>query len=105
MPCESHQLVMEHYKRQDNWVDTVQDTIEWMQDKEKEDSETETSPQDTAAMTEWIIDRLDVKKHIPEGSTVTDLDLTRCVTYDLDDGLNITLHMVSGIKGNEMFKE
>ncbi|XP_072026594.1 uncharacterized protein [Amphiura filiformis] len=106
-PTESHMTVMEHYKRQDNWVETVQDIIEnmHMEDTQtSQDGEAESSPLGREAMTEWLIDRLQEDKHLPEGVTTPgDLDLTRCVNYDLSCGLHVFVRMTPGVKGTGLY--
>ena len=89
---------MKHHTQQDKWTDTVQNTIEQLYTDEGGDAE--NVPQGKDALTEWLIDRLDEGKHLPEGKgTPDDLDITRIVNYDINYGLGIQVHMTPGVKG------
>ena len=65
----------------------------------------EKTEQNLEDLTEWMTARLDLFTYLPVGQAApTELDLTRCVNYDLSKGLCVSAFMMPGIKGNNIKK-
>ena len=55
-----------------------------------------------ADLLEWLTNRLDIKRHLPQGKPADNLSLTRCVRYRLKTGLKVQINQVHGMPGNFM---
>ncbi|XP_022095800.1 uncharacterized protein LOC110981999 [Acanthaster planci] len=96
-PSSSEQRVMGHYKNSSAWSDTVRDVLQRLRDVEKS-----TEDLTDEEVTAWSLDRLDFKKHSdPDTPFKPELmDLVRCVDYDEEQGLYVSVLSAKAVKGD-----
>ncbi|KAK6190965.1 hypothetical protein SNE40_002721 [Patella caerulea] len=68
--------------------------------KRLQDAEKVKTGQSDSTLTNWLIERLDVKKRSGTNESAGSISLTRCVKYRVKQGLNIKINQAFGLTGD-----
>ncbi|XP_038059084.1 uncharacterized protein LOC119730318 [Patiria miniata] len=95
-PTTSEQRMMGHYMKSSAWADTVHMVLQRLRQVEAA-----TEELNDEELTAWSLDRLDFKKQSdPDADKKPDrLDLLRCVDYDEEEGLYVSVMSAKAVRG------